>query len=681
MPIRPEQIAAAEAVQHAAAHDQSPTVRLVAGPGTGKSTSVEERVQWLIREGIPAKSICVVSFTRAAALELRLNIHRYALTPGYETITDVRVTTLHSLALRVLRRANQLVAYPADPLVLDDWELENIFDEEFAQVHNLKKQRREEIRLDHEAFWSTGEWLPANYLPPDPPITDGERTNFVSFHGPRTLTYACVLPGEIIRLCVREMETGLLDAVDLLEMSHLIVDEFQDLNPLDLKFVDHLIKQGATVFVAGDDDQSVYAFRFASPSGIQTFHTTYPSSGIHELAHCFRCTPVVLSAATALMAAFPGPGRIPKHLTSLYAASAPPVAGTVCRWKFISATAEAKAVAESCRKLLDAGTNPRDILILLGNQRTLSQPLMDELGERGIAAEHPREESFIDSDAGRLVLALLRVVGNADDYVAHRTILCQRRGIGIGRCTAVFDSVFNNNLNFRAMFYDPLPGGVFAGMARSTLNHARATCAAISTWQPDDTLIQRSGEISQIIESHYSPQHAATWQAFAADLPEGLTLEEVCNLLWATTDEQQSTILQAAMVRLGMPIPVEGVLPARVRIMTMHGAKGLAARVVFIPGLEEEVFPGAWREPFPGLVYEAARLLYVSITRARAACILSFATRRTINGTSETHTRSRFAPHLGGAFSNGPGSLSDAEVAQIMTGCSNLFPPPLVADE
>jgi len=132
------------------------------------------------------------------------------------------------------------------------------------------------------------------------------------------------------------------------------------------------------------------------------------------------------------------------------------------------------------------------------------------------------------------------------------------------------------------------------------------------------------------------------------------------------------------MVRLEMPIPVEGVLPARVRIMTMHGAKGLSAKIVFIPGLEDEVFPGAWRDPFPGLVFEAARLLYVSITRARAACVLSFATRRTVNGTSEQHTRSRFAPHLGGLFSNGPASLSDAEVAQIMTHCGNLFPPPPV---
>ncbi|HIE47441.1 TPA: ATP-dependent helicase [Candidatus Bipolaricaulota bacterium] len=82
--------------------------------------------------------------------------------------------------------------------------------------------------------------------------------------------------------------------------------------------------------------------------------------------------------------------------------------------------------------------------------------------------------------------------------------------------------------------------------------------------------------------------------------------------------------------------------------MTMHGAKGLSGQIVFIPGLEEEILPGPWRQPYPGLVLEAARLLYVSITRARAACILSHARTRIVNGRFSRQTASRFCPHLGG---------------------------------
>jgi DNA helicase-2/ATP-dependent DNA helicase PcrA len=673
MPITPVQIAAAGAVQHAAAQDTSPTVRLVAGPGTGKSSAIEERVCWLIRENVEPETIYTVSFTRASSLELRHRIHNYATEVGYASIDQVSVTTLHSLALRVLRAAGQLQAYPVDPIILDDWELDNIFDEEFDHIHDVGRIRRRHIRRDHEAFWSTGLWEPPNYLPPEPPITAAERANFDAFHGPRTQTYACVLPGEIIRLCVQLMEAGVLNPVDLLDIRHLIIDEFQDLNPLDLKFVDHIIQKGATVFVAGDDDQSVYSFRFASPAGIQNFHNTYAASGLHSLTDCFRCTPTVLAAGVALIGAHPGLNRIAKNHTSLYAASAPQVQGTVFRWRFNTARAEARAIAASCRDLIAPGMNPREIFILLNNQRVLSRPLLEELENAGVAAEHPREEGFIDSTAGRLALALLRIVCNENDYVSHRALLGLRRGVAVGRCSLVFDAVIANNLNFRSIFYDPLPAGAFTGHALSTINHARTTCATIAAWDAEDTLEQRSEEIAQIIQMHYNAAAADAWREFIQGLPIEMALEEVRDYLWAESDDAQAVVLEEAMQRLGMEVPEQGVLPPRVRIMTMHGAKGLSARVVFIPGLEEEIFPGPWRQPYPGLIQEAARLLYVSITRARAACALSYANRRTVNGVNTGHTHSRFLLNVGGAFAPGPAGLSAAQVAQIMTDCGNLF--------
>lgn len=672
MPITAAQIAAAQVVQHAAAQDGGNQVRLVAGPGTGKSASIEERICWLIRQGVAPDAIYAVSFTRASALDLRLRVHMFATHPGYENIDEVAVTTLHSLALRVLRAGRQLGAYPVDPLVLDNWEVENTFDAEFGHVGGYTKKRREQIRREREAFWSTGVAAPPNYLPPNPPISAAEQAAFNTFHGPCTQTYACVLPGEIIQLCVQRMQAGVLNVADLLGIQHLIVDEFQDLNPLDLKFVDLIIQQGVKVFVAGDDDQSVYSFRYASPAGIQNFHTTYPGCGQHQLTHCFRCPPSVLTTSTTLMAAHAGPGRIPKAHTSLYSASSPPVRGSVLRWRFSTSKKEATAIAESCRDLIAAGMAPRDILILLSNQRALSQPLMQEMMAAGVAAEHPREEGFIDSDAGRLVLAMLRIVCNPDDYVSLRVLLGQRRGVAVGKCRLVFDAVLGNNLNFRNVFYNALPGGAFTGQALTTINHARTTCALIAAWNEADTLSTRRDEIRDIIAAHYNVAEAAEWMTFSAPLPGDMTLEEVRDFLWAETDEQQSTVLVAAHQRLGLEIPEGGVLPPRVRIMTMHGSKGLSARVVFIPGLEEEIFPGPWRQPYAGLVLEAARLLYVSITRARAACVLSYASRRTVNGQSIGHSASRFNLHLNGPFVARAVGLDAAEIGQIQSDCGNL---------
>jgi superfamily I DNA/RNA helicase len=96
------------------------------------------------------------------------------------------------------------------------------------------------------------------------------------------------------------------------------------------------------------------------------------------------------------------------------------------------------------------------------------------------------------------------------------------------------------------------------------------------------------------------------------------------------------------------------------------GGQGLSARVVFIPGLEEEVFPGPRRRPYPGLVEEAARLLYVSITRARAACIMSFARRRVVHGKLTQHAPSRFNRFTGGAFAQQTDGLTPSLAARIV---------------
>src|SRR5205823_4755714 len=108
----------------------------------------------------------------------------------------------------------------------------------------------------------------------------------------------------------------------------------------------------------------------------------------------------------------------------------------------------------------------------------------------------------------------------------------------------------------------------------------------------------------------------------------------------------------------GLPEPERGFLNPRIRIMTMHGAKGLNAQVVFIPGLEDEVFPGNRRQPYPGLILEGARMLYVSITRARVACFLSYVRSRFINGQNQRHSPSRYIRHTGGMFQDYTTGLS-----------------------
>jgi len=577
------------------------------------------------------------------------------------------------LALRTLRRAGLLAAYPADPLVLDDWELEHIFDAEFLHASGvISKPRREQIRRLHEAIWSTGTADHPGYRAPDPPISEAERAAFEVYHRTRGQIYSCALPGELVRRCVDRVDAGLLNPVDLLGISHVIVDEFQDLNPYDLRFVDHLVACGAIVFVAGDDDQSIYAFRFADPDGIQDFTVKHADATSHSLAHCFRCTPNVLAAAYGLLAAHPAPKRLPKRVHSLYGTSVPPVPGQVHLWRFRSGIAEARAIAGSCQSLIAAGISPDTIMILLSSVAPFSALLAEQLEAFAVPFEAPREEPFSHTPLGRLLLAMTRIVTNRDDYVAHRTLLGGLTRVGTKTTHDIAECVLMNNLNYKALFYDPLPQGRFAARSVRALELARAAIAALAGWQPEDTLTQRQADFGTLLGSILGPAAIEEWNALAGSLPQRMTVSELRTYLWADSARQQSLVLQHVYERLNDASAYVAIQPPRVRMMTMHGAKGLSAHVVFIPGLEEPLLPGPRRAPFPSLVLEAARLLFVSMTRARAACFLSFATSRLLQGQPVFPTPSRFCQSLGGPFVARNGPLTGGEVAAIAVSAAAL---------
>jgi len=672
MSLTAQQVQAAEAIQHAAAHDGSPQVRVVAGPGTGKSRSIEERVRWLLAQGYRPQSIYVVSFTRAASCDLGQRIESYCTQNGQPAVGLVRVSTLHSLALRLLRAGGRLAAFPTGPFILDDWESENIVDAEFSYVSGKSPGRCAEIRRYHEAFWSTGQWGPPNYIPPNPPINPAERTGFDAFHGPRTQTYCCVLPGELVRRCAQDTAAGLLDPAALLGIQQLVVDEFQDLNQSDLDFVEALIASGVVVFICGDDDQSLYSFRYAAPTGIQLFSNLHPGTATHPLSGCFRCAEEIVQSANTLIANFAMPNRIPKTLVSLHAQANPPEPGVVHRWHFHRDWEEAQAIAECCRDLIGGGVPARELIVLVSNKRVQIPILRQAFQNAHVEFDAPRADSFLDETTGRFVLSALRIICDPGDYVAHRTILGCLPGVGAGTCDTVAGAVLNATLRYRDVFYIPLPANFVKGRALKAVDTARPICAHFAAWTPTDTLAQRSADIVATLTATFGAGEAAKWGNFIAPLPPDITLEELRDFVWADNDEQQARILERVYLRLNLQPPAEGFLPQKVRLMTMHGAKGLSAIVAFVPGLEESILPGNFRQPYPGLVLEAARLLYVSITRARAACILSYADQRLIYGRVVRQHASQFLAHTGGAFHAQYNSLTNPQIARVINARANL---------
>ncbi len=688
MPISAAQKAQAEQRQWDAAKDGAPQVRLVAGPGTGKSHTIEKRVADLLTNGAIPGNIYVISFTRATCAELTERIRAFCSTlPCANAATQVRVSTMHSLALRILRRGNLLTSYPSTPIMLDDWEQTNVYDREFAGSLGCTPSRAAEIRLAHDAQWQT---LNPQYVN-QAQITPTEVQGFNAFHSARTNLYCCVLPGEVIYKCVDALQQGALQPNQLPQIDHLIVDEFQDLNACDQEFVRLLSANNTVLFVAGDDDQSIYSFRHANPDGIVQFQTAYPASATHVLTDCFRCTPAVLGPASQLITY--NLNRVAKNLTSLYGAATPPVHGRMMVWSFQTAQEEACAIAQSCQALINAGMAGREdeILILISNRRVQLDILAQEIGNLGLPYDPPRGASLTSEyEAIRAVYSILRIARDnstgEEDYPAHRDLLEVLSGVGSATAKGVADVCISNNQNFRQLFYLPTCPTWLSGRCPSAVQRVMATVQAVRTWSMSDTLAARSDDITTLLSSQVftSGRNAANslsiWNTLVGSLPVQMTLEELLQFLAADSESDQQAILDLVNQRIGGEQPqTQARVQKRIRILTMHGAKGLSGKVVIIPGAEQGLMPNFKALQATGLLIEQRRLFYVSVTRAMACCIVSHAAQHSgaqamalTQSPIARLTRSQFLNEMDVKSVTRNNGLSKTEAAAIIAEIANL---------
>jgi len=688
MPITAAQKAQTEQRQWIAARDNAPQVRLVAGPGTGKSYTIEKRVADLLNNGATPGNVYVISFTRATCTELSARIRAFCSNlPCANVAGQARVSTMHALALRILRRANLLTSYPSTPIMLDNWEQTKVYDRELASSLGCLPSRAAEIRLAHDTQWQTLNPLYVNQAQ----ITPAEIQGFNAFHSARTNLYCCVLPGEVIYKCVDSIRLGALSANQLPPIDYLVVDEFQDLNACDQEFVRLLCAHNAVLFVAGDDDQSIYSFRHADPNGIVLFQTVYPASATHILTDCFRCTPAILNAASRLISY--NPDRVAKNITSLYSTALPPVQGTMQVWSFQTAQDESRAIAESCQRLITAGMAGREdeIIILISNRRVQLDILVHELTNLSIPFDPPRGAALTnDYEVVRAVYSFLRISrdnssGEAD-YLAHRDMLEVLSGIGSATAKAVADKCISNNQNFRQLFYLPYCPAWQTGRCTSAVRRVMAIVQLVSTWSMNDTVAIRSGDITNLLSSQVftsginAANNLAIWTNLLGLLPNQMTLDELFQFLAADSESDQQSILEAVNQRIGGPQPQpQAPVQKRIRILTMHGAKGLGGKIVFIPGAEQGLMPSFRALQATGLLIEQRRLFYVSLTRAMACCIASHAIQHsgapamTLAQTANVNlTRSQFLNEMNVPSVTRAAGLTPIEANAIVADVNNL---------
>lgn len=582
-------------------------VCVLAGPGTGKTLTISRRILYLVQKNIvePSK-ILVLTFTRAAAHELRQRVSKEL---GLNNIVQPRISTLHSFALSQLLHNARVVAVIPRPLrIADDWEERNIIEEDLKRAlgYGIK-----EIRSKFECLSADWETLTA-----DSPTWGSKHPDprFLGAWRKHREVFGYVLRSELVYQLKKQIEQNPDFTLDQ-SFKHILVDEYQDLNRCDLQVIRRLTQGGAKLFATGDDDQSIYGFRFAHPQGIRMFEKDYQPSSLVQLEYCLRCDKRILGLG--LFVANLDPKRIPKPLNARPEADD----GEVHLLWFDNQDEEAKGVASICKYLIEErGYKPQDILILIRVDRNgcFSTALREALIKASLPAV-PKADALnpLDERDGRELLAILRLCVNPKDHLAWRTLLKIRpNGIGEDTISNVYRLAENKGLSF----YEAL----------------RAIKDSPNMLPKRGALLRKELEAVENLISQFDARNIGTEElsglltkvAEKTIQDEGRrneVLEHVQAILKSSEAKTLEDLLSSISVSLGDK--EQEIEPNSINILTMHKAKGLTAGAVFIVGAEDEYIPGdQLGEEKEG---DERRLLYVSLTRAKHALFITYCKRRT----------------------------------------------------
>lgn len=653
--LDPRQLAAAN---HVGTH-----ARLLAGPGTGKTVALTRRLAKLITDGgVPPENILAVAFTRINAFDLRRTLGDQLEGAG---VGLPRVSTLHSYALRQLLRNAPLVTTLPQPLrIADDYEEKMIIRQDLSAELGLTDRQIRSKFADLSSDWESLEVERDDYQPADPQFM-GAWQNHRNLYG---YTLRSELVWQLKHAVEENPDNFQFEGV----VEHLVVDEYQDLNQCDLAIIRKLADLGAEVYCAGDDDQSIYGFRRAHPAGIRRFTEDYQPSLSLELETCWRSDRRIIDVGQHV--ANQDPARLQKPLRPRDDAGE----GTVHLLRFDDQVEEAVGVARICSHLIEnQDYQPDDIIVLLrsDHQGRYSEVLANAFDAEGLAYSVRAEAgSALDERDGRFVLCLIRLAINAEDDLAWRTALqfC-RTGNQIGAVTisAIEHYARANGLHFgRACMQirdDPtlVTRGTYVSNEVKAILPLAQGLAALAAVDAEVLMSEVKAEEAQ-------RELIAEVTNVCDQVIQDAAIKDMANS-YISTLAVQSGVLDTASLLATLTSPEDTLDQeldeGKVNVLTMHRAKGLSAKAVFIIAAEEQLIPG---DAIGDDLEDARRLLYVSLTRAMEFLCISYCNKRTgrqrHSGSEPGVARRTLSPFLRGA-------LPIADGGDLVAGLGNAGQP------
>ncbi|MCI5850964.1 MAG: UvrD-helicase domain-containing protein [Sutterellaceae bacterium] len=629
---------------------------VLAGAGSGKTRVLTSRIAWLIREGRARPSgILAVTFTNKASREM---LSRIESQMKVET-RGMWVGTFHGLCNRMLRVHYSEAGLPQGFQIVDQ-----------ADQLSLVKRVMKGAGIDKETVEPKAVQAFINGCK-----EEGRRSADVrstDAHAPNAAV-SLQLYRLYERLCADE---GVVDFAELLlrcyellqrnelirrhyerKFSHILVDEFQDTNVLQYRWLKTLAGYGLgsarepgvtnSIFAVGDDDQSIYAFRGANVGNMRDFERELGVGHVVRLEQNYRSSGHILDAANALISN--NTGRLGKNLwTDAGAGERLHVMPTE------SGEAEARFVADEVMSGHMRGAKYSDYAVLY-RSNAQSRALESVMMASGIPYRIYGGHRFFERAHVKDALAYLRLVENPDDNTAFlRAVNMPPRGIGAKTVEAIGAKAEEAGISFmKAAALSPASKpGQFAELI-SSLRSAADGLGLVDTVKEvlrRSTLLEYCKAVDRKEHSSKAEDLGEMANAAAAFL-QNSEIEPRSLALAPVSDDELSPLasfLALATLEAGDNQAGEG--EDSVQMMTVHAAKGLEFPTVFITGLEENLFPhaGAVNEDGEKGLEEERRLMYVAITRAKRRLFLTFAARRVINGQFQDQQQSSFIDEIPG---------------------------------
>jgi DNA helicase II / ATP-dependent DNA helicase PcrA len=566
-------------------------IGILAGPGTGKTgLGLMRRVARLLADGVRGERILLLSFTRVAARDLRDKVAGLNVS-GVEA---VMATTLHAYCFRLLHRQAVLTITHRVPRILLAHETDLMLRDIGGDFGDIR-QRRERLRA-FEAGWARrAEDHPGLADLPQDRAFEAAVLQWLREH-------RAMLIGEVVPIAYEYLSQNPA-ADELGAFDHVIVDEYQDLNALEQHLLEVLTERdGVSLCIAGDDDQSIYRMRFANREGILGFVAREDTES-YEIWTCLRCPQRVLSMANSLISYAPGRAK-----PDLKGANPDEGAVAIVQWDDLDEEING-VVAAIAADVASERRAPGDILVLT-HRRLIGERIREGLRERGILAESYFTEEELREDQAQEALAMLRLAVFPEDAPALRVILgvgdadgrtaAYRRLLDFGRQQGASPKDVLANLGAGEKLAVSVPALV-----------ARFTRAQKIVLQLD--LDNLEGIVEKLFPEEVAEVSGLRRIAVAA-LPE---CKDAADLL----DRVVTGVTQE-------DVPQH---PDFVRIMSLHKSKGLTSPSVFVAGMVDGIVPTlnprlepAEAEP---AIEEQRRLFFVAITRAAEQLTISHARR------------------------------------------------------